>query len=161
MRFSIRWMLALVAYVALVTTAIATGSYLLADVVWGLTLVAVCYAMVVAWVDRGRRQAMAVGFVIMAALHVAGLYVVPNRVPAARAFVATGYYLSDSDGEVYVYEMTRPGTYQIAPGGQSTLRVANAIVTLVAGVVGCFVGRAAYRGQSRSDAPGVRSADER
>jgi hypothetical protein len=143
MRFSIRWLLAGVAYVALVTAAVAAGSSVLVDVVWGVTLVAVCYAVVVACVGRGRRQAIAIGFVIMAMLHILGMYLLPSRVPAMRLISAIGY--SVFDGEAYEPDPASPGAYRAVPGLRTATRTANAVATLAVGLVGCLVGGLAYR----------------
>ena len=111
MRFSIRWLLAATAYVALATAAIATGNVLLTDVVWAVTLLAVCFAIVVVCVARRQRQAMALGFVVLATAHLAGLYLMPNRVPAMRLISVAGYIVNDT-GTIYEIDPAKPGAYR-------------------------------------------------
>ena len=69
-----RWMMAVTAYIALLAATVGTGSQILIDIVWGATFVAICYAVVVAVVDRGKPQAMAVGFIALAAVHIICIY---------------------------------------------------------------------------------------
>jgi hypothetical protein len=143
MRFSIRWMLAGTAFVALVTAAIASQSNLLVDLVWAVVLLAVVYAMVLACSPDKQRQAIAIGFVSVAVMYAACLYFFPSHAPTTHALKAAGYILSK--GQVYevVSEasgQTRVRTYKV----QLAVSAANAVVTLVAGLAGGIVGAVAY-----------------
>jgi hypothetical protein len=145
MRFSIRWMLAAVTFVALVTAAIASQSYLLVDLVWAVVLLAVVYAIVLAWSPNKQRQAIAIGFVSVAVMHAACLYFLPSHAPTTHALRAAGYILSK--GQVYeVNSDEGPGEphWIRASQVQVAVRTANAVVTLVAGLAGSLVGAAAY-----------------
>jgi hypothetical protein len=75
-------MLAATAYVALVAAAIGTRNAILSEVVWAVPLLAICYAVVVAAIHPGRRRAMAVGFVALAAIYLACVYFAPTKTPA-------------------------------------------------------------------------------
>jgi hypothetical protein len=134
--------------VALTTAAIATGSYLLADVAWALSWLALCYAVVVACIARQQRQAIALGFITLFTANLVGLYLVPNRAPVMRLFTAAGY-LVGSSGDIYEPDPASAGSFRSAQGMEPTIRTANAIGSLAVGLVGCLVGRLAYRHTSR------------
>jgi hypothetical protein len=145
MQFSIRWMLAGTAFVALVTAAIATQSYLLVDLLWAVILLAVVYAIVLAWNPSRKRQAIAIGFVAVAVTHAACLYFLPSHAPTTHALRAAGYILSR--GQVYEVDSDAgPGepNWVRANKMQVAVSAANAVVTLLAGLAGGLVGAAAY-----------------
>src|SRR5262245_11032934 len=101
MRFSIRWLLLIMAYVALLAATVGTQNRFLVDLVWMLTLLAFCYMVVAALLQRGKRQAMAIGFVVLAATHVVCLYLVPFTTPAVRFYQALGYTVDMSSNQIY------------------------------------------------------------
>jgi hypothetical protein len=144
MRFSLRWLMVSMAYVAVATTAIATGSDLLADLISALSLLAVSYAIVVACIATRQRQAIAVGFLTLAIAHLVGLYLIPDRVPAMRLLNSAGYMVS-SKGDIYEHDPTRPGAVRTIQGMTAVVRTANAIGTLATGLIGCLIGGLAYR----------------
>jgi hypothetical protein len=143
MRFSLRWLFITVAYVAVATTALATKSGLLADLVWGVSWLAISFAVVVACVGRQQQQAIAVGFLTLAAANVAGLYLVPDRTPAMRLLSAAGYIVT-SEGEVYEPNPGYPGQVHFPVGLRAQVSTVNAVGTLAIGLIGCLVGRIAY-----------------
>src|ERR671918_95405 len=102
MRFSLRWLLAATAYVALFSAAIATRNELLADLLWAVSMLAWIYAGVVACIARQQRQAIAIGFVLAATMYAIGLYLIPGRVSLAWVFSFAGYTVVEG-GEVYVH----------------------------------------------------------
>jgi len=140
------------AYVALLAAAIGTSSAFLVDVVWVVTLVAICYAIVVAVVERGKRQAMAVGFVALAAVHIVCIYLMPNSLPSVRLLTATGYKTNVNTGTVW-YEEALPQPQRV---GSMVVRVRevsaivpelrgmNGVMTLVAGFLGSAIGALAF-----------------
>ena len=69
-----RWMMAVTAYIALLAATVGTGSQILIDVVWAVTLVAICYAIVVAVVERGKQPTNAVGVIARATPHIVCKY---------------------------------------------------------------------------------------
>src|SRR6476620_11360185 len=91
MRFSMRWLMAGMAYIALLAAAVGTRALVFMDLVWCVTLLAVCYATVVAIIDRGKRQAMAIGFVALSSIYILGSYVHPESTPAMWLYHAAGY----------------------------------------------------------------------
>ena len=150
-RFSIKWLLGIAAYVALGAAAIGSDSALLADATWAATFLAFTYAVVVACVATNRRRAVAMGFAIVAAANFACLYVAPDRLPAARVLPAFGYLLT-ADG-ILVVESDRPSgsaggrlrSFRGATSGKQVFRTANALGTMLAGLVGCAIGAIAYK----------------
>jgi len=158
MRFSTRWLLIVTAYVALLAGTVGTQSPFLVDAVWAVTILAFCYAVVVAFIDRGKRQAMAIGFVALAATHVICLYLVPIETPAARFYQALGYTVDPSINLIYEPpDSTLGATSSRGTRGNSRyqivkrlpdLRTSSGVVTLVAGFVGCWIGALAYKQRS-------------
>ena len=146
-----RWMMAVTAYIAFLAAAIGTRKLVIMDLVWCVTLTAICYAIVVAVIDRGRRQAMAVGFLAFSAIHVVASYMHPESTPGTWLYRAAGYTVDS--GEVYKAILATSGganSYRTvrlteAKGLVPHPRVANAVVTLVAGLIGCLIGALAYK----------------
>jgi hypothetical protein len=147
MRFSIRSLFAATAYLALATAAIATGSELLADLIWAISILTICFAFVLACIARKQKQAIALGFALLASAHVVGLYWFPARLPSMRLFSALGYIVYDT-GEVFEIDPTTPparGAYREVKGIEPAIQTANAIGALAAGLIGCLIGQLAYR----------------
>ena len=142
MQFSLRLVLLLTAYVALVVAAFASGSIWTADLVWVATVLAIAYTSVVAFVSRGKRQAMALGFVILSLACITSLRLEPSRTLAVQAFSMTGYQLT-TKGQVYVD--TGQGTVRLVQSLSAGARALDAASTLAAGFIGCGLGALAYR----------------
>jgi hypothetical protein len=157
MRFSIRWLLAVTAYLALLAATIGTTIDFLVDLLWAVPILAFCYATMVACIDRGKRQAMAIGFVALSAAYVVCMYLAPTNVPAMRLYSAAGYVVS-SDGEVYevtggattVGEPRLSRAFRRAQGLIPSVRTSNAVATLVVGLIGCYIGLLAYKNANRA-----------
>jgi hypothetical protein len=122
MRFSLRWLFAATAYIALVAAAFGTGKAWLVDVVWSV----------------------AIGFVVFTTAYLIGWQFSPNQVPVTLGFRAAGYVIG-SNGDVYERDPANPGAYRTAVNAASAVGIANAVGTLAAGLIGCLVGRLAYR----------------
>jgi hypothetical protein len=154
MRFSLKWLLGVTAYVALVAGAIGSGKGVFADGVWGISFLLLTYAAVTACNPHSERQAAAIGFTIVAAAHVVGMWLIPDRLPASHFFSALGYGVTPN-GEVFVAVFqpiaNQPGqvTYRHMPAGWVMVRTANAVGTMLAGLVGCAIGALAYRNSRR------------
>src|SRR4051794_20671011 len=112
MRFSLRWLLAATAYVAVLIGAIGTQSYLLTDLLWYVALFAFCYATIVTVVSQGKRRAMAIGFLVLSSSHLICSYSVPGYLPFARVYGLCGYYVQ-RDGMIYEPAQTTAG--RVAP----------------------------------------------
>jgi hypothetical protein len=161
MRYNLRIVLAAMAFIALAAAAIGTDSYLLADMTVGATVLMWCYALVVALAaGPGRRRGVAWGFVILFAVHAAGVYLVPNRVLSGRAVELVGYDVS-SNGMLIVEDRpafaNNPRFVGLSPMNfRSTvhanwLRPVHALATVAAGLVGCAMGYWAFRTAARSN----------
>jgi hypothetical protein len=155
MRLSLKWLLAATAYVALVAGAIGSGSGVFSDAVWAVSFLVLAYAAVTACNPQSERQAAAIGFSIVATAHVVGLWFLADRLPAAHFFSLIGYSVS-GDGDVYVRVFqpieNEPSqvTYRRVPIDRAVVRTANAIATMIAGLVGCAIGALAYRHVGRT-----------
>jgi hypothetical protein len=143
MRFSIRWALAVTTYAALVAAAMGTYSEFLFELIWAVGISTFCYVFVVAIAGRGRRQALAAGFVVMFAIHCYFALFDANRSPVNWLYLPAGYYVSSGA----VYEVpTGPVTQaKFADTWFWNVRVVYAAATLLAGFVGCGIGALAWR----------------
>jgi hypothetical protein len=144
MRFSLKWLLVAVTYVAVAGAAFASHNShnsLLVAALWVVAELAVCFAALVAIFGRGERRAMALGFVLVFAVHlVIQLYFI-ELTPTRQILGALGYEVR-SDGIVC----------ELLPGVQSTFvirvnlaRAGEAVASLVAGLVGGALGAMAFR----------------
>jgi hypothetical protein len=91
MRFSLKWILAAMAYMALAAAALTQGTWVYADLLWAISLLVVVYAGLVTAFARGRRQITAAGFVVASlcfcvCLNVGG----GDAVPTMRLLTAAG-----------------------------------------------------------------------
>lgn len=84
MRFSLKWSLAAMAYVALAAAAFNQGTSVYGDVLWFATCVAFEYAAVLTCFARDARRTNAGGFVILASCYLLCLGVTPQSVPTER-----------------------------------------------------------------------------
>jgi hypothetical protein len=141
MRYSLRWLLLAMAYVALVAAAIGATGSMFVDILWIVWIVSLCYAFVVMCVGKDRRRAMAVGFVALSAAHAACIYLFPYHVPVMHVVSGLGYAFG---GDGAIYEHVSAGRVRIAPGITNATHIANAVVTLAVGMIGCGIGALAY-----------------
>lgn len=152
MQFSIRLILLVTAYVALVVAAFASGRDWVADLAWVSTVMAMTYAALVAFVfvARDRRQVMALGFVILSLAYLVSLYIQPNRTLTAQVYTSAGYNFT-SNG--HVFRTLEPGVVKSVTGVRAGARAIDAASTLAAGFIGCGLGALAYRqgGDRRKD----------
>jgi hypothetical protein len=90
MRFSLKWILAGVAYVAVAAAAFSQQTWVYADVLWAIGLLAVLYGALLAFLARGRRQAAAIGFVVGSLAFAACVFAGSSSVPTLRLLTAAG-----------------------------------------------------------------------
>ena len=90
MRFSLKWIMAGMAYVAIAAAALGTGKWYFADVLWPLTLVAVIYAILLAVFASGQRRLAAAGFVVGCGCFLICVTFGNDAVPTERLLVAAG-----------------------------------------------------------------------
>lgn len=144
MQFSLKWALAVTAYVAFAAAAFRFESELFADaVLWGVAILACCYAVIVVVIERGRPQAKAIGFAVVFAGYMICLWAVPSRVPSSRLLKAAGYEVTEA-GMVYTLVADQQGSASVvvlAAAAQS----AHAIAALVAGLTGSLFGLIAFQ----------------
>jgi hypothetical protein len=150
MRFSLRLLFGLTAYCALVAAALVTDKGWLVDVVWIVTVLALCYAIAASFIWTARRRAAAVGFVVFASAYLIGWQFFPDRVPVMIGIRAVGYVVSEH-GDVYEFNTGRRGASLYAHHMNSPIRVANAIAVLITGFAGSILARRAYESARDSD----------
>ena len=151
MRYSMKWILAAMVYVAIAAAAFSQPGWVYADLLWAATFLAFSYAIIVAWLVPGVARARAGGFVIVAACFVASLHLSPVDVPARRVLEAIRVMLpADSVDR----EPTTVSEWMASPRRESRgtqIRSADTVATMLSGLVGCLLGSLAYN-RARRDA---------
>jgi hypothetical protein len=94
MRFSMKWALAAMAYVAVAAAAFSRQTWVFADLLWAASLLAVVFATLVAAFARGRRQVAAAGFVVASGCFLLCMAFDQNAVPTNRMLAGAGIYAS-------------------------------------------------------------------
>ena len=144
MRYSMKWILAAMVYVAVAAAAFSHPGWFYADLLWAATFLAFSYAIIVAWLVPGEARARAGGFVIVAACFVACLHLSPIDVPARRILAAIhSMFPADSASR----EPTTVSEWMASPSrvSRSTqIRSADTVATMLSGLVGCLLGSLAY-----------------
>jgi hypothetical protein len=88
MQFSMKWVLLGMAYVAVAAAAFSQGHWIYADLLWGATFLAVCFAILIIGMSTGVRRAAAAGFTLFALAFALCLQVAPGTVPTKRILSA-------------------------------------------------------------------------
>jgi hypothetical protein len=83
-RFSMKWLLAGMVYVALTAAALTQPGWAWADALWVVSFLAICYAGLLAIYAAGARRARAVGFLTGSLALVAAMHFAPQSVPVGR-----------------------------------------------------------------------------
>jgi hypothetical protein len=161
MRFSLKWALALTAYVAFAAATFSTPNYAFILALWAMSLMAACYASLVALAATGRLRIVAAGFAIASAiaifflaLQAAGRYRMPWR-QLAESQLKIGGSLQSIEGYQRMLRPMRadpnnPNYVTNLPRIESDLRLAlrlqsaNALSVVVAGTIGAILGAVAY-----------------
>jgi hypothetical protein len=89
-RFSIKWALAAIAYVALAAAALTQTGWAYASLLWFAAFAAFVYAVLLACYARGRRQARAVGFALGALSLAACVHIAPANVATDQLLRSVG-----------------------------------------------------------------------
>jgi hypothetical protein len=89
MQFSMKWVLLGMAYVAVAAAAFSQGHWVYADLLWGATFLAVCFAVLTIGMSTGVQRAAAAGFALFALAFALCLQVAPGAVPTKRILSAT------------------------------------------------------------------------
>jgi hypothetical protein len=148
--FSLKALLAAMAYVALAAAAISTKSWPLAVSVSVFSILAFCYAVFVglAWDER---RGVALGFILLFAANAWAVLLAPRYLPSSQLLHALGYNVSAkgavlvADAGPTVSAMYPPPAF-IRPAVELTpiIRTANAAGTMGAGLLGCLLGAVAF-----------------
>ena len=97
MRFSLKWILAGMAYAAVAAAAFSQQTWVYADVLWAASLLAIVFAAILASFARGRRQVAAAGFVFASACFLLCLiFGDAGSVPTTRLLWAAGVGSGDN-----------------------------------------------------------------
>ena len=92
MRFSMKWILGGMAYVAVAAAAFSRQTWVFADLLWTASLLAVVFAALMALFARGRRQVAAAGFVVASGCFLLCIMFDHNAEPTNRLLAAAGIY---------------------------------------------------------------------
>lgn len=184
MRYSLKWGLLGMAYVALAAAAFGQGHWAYADLLWLATFGAICLAMLIAIFGTGARRAGGVGFVLFALALAICMQFAPDSIPTRRIFLAAelSSYASAQPANPYPqYRVALPATPSapvlptnqpyyypppqvvmaaqpvpvafpsgmVEPPINTKLRAANSLGVMLAGIVGCWLGIAAFRRQQK------------
>lgn len=90
MRFSLKWILFGMAYVALAAAALTQDHWAYADLLWLATFLAICWAIVTAIFSNGSRRAAAIGFSLFASGFAICSQVAEQSIPTRRILLAAG-----------------------------------------------------------------------
>jgi hypothetical protein len=82
MRFSLKWLLAVMAYVALAVVALDSQQPYLGYALWLATLGTIVYALTLAFLADGARKGMAIGFVASAICYALGMQLAGVYMPS-------------------------------------------------------------------------------
>jgi hypothetical protein len=74
MRFSLKWILAGMAYVAIVAAAYGSGLWVYADALVAFTILAIAYSALLVVFARGKRRIVASGFLLVSLRFVGWAY---------------------------------------------------------------------------------------
>lgn len=184
MRYSLKWGLLGMAYVALAGAAFGQGHWAYADLLWLATFGAICLAMLIAIFGTGARRAGGVGFALFALALAMCMQFAPDSIPTRRMFLAAelrslaaaeasapyAQYRVDAPGTLvppvatgYPAPYYAPTTIALAqppvavafPSGVveapifTKMRAANSLGVMFTGIVGCWLGIAAFRRQQK------------
>ena len=183
MRFSLKWGLFGMAYVALAAAAFSQGHWVYADLLWCVTFLAICYALLIAATAPGATRVVAAGFAIFALAFALCAQFAGETTPTRRLLLVAGVdewtsyppmTASGSSpwslqvataGQAYSYPMpASPTSPQVAVGTiavqpalpftisppiempfTSKLRAANAVGSMLLGLIGACLATVAYR----------------
>ena len=151
MRYSMKWILAAMVYVAIAAAAFSQPGWVYADLLWLATFLAFSYAIIVAWLIPGAARARAGGFVIVAACFVTCLHLSPVDVPARRILAAihSVFPADPASREPSTVSEWMAASSRVSRSTQ--IRSADTVATMLSGLVGCLLGSLAYN-RARRDA---------
>ena len=136
MRYSLKWILGVMAYVALAAAAFGQPGRLGPDIMWCITILATAFAAAIVVCGRGPRRAAAIGFVV-ASISFAALVLFSVDLPGHDGH--SGFYPVDN-----LFLTLKINWVAYDPNTILRLRTANAVAPLVFGIVGALVGLVAF-----------------
>jgi hypothetical protein len=179
--FSLAWVLLGTAYIAVGCAAFVLGSDTCAELLWLLTVVAACHSLLATCLFRGAPQAAAMGFFVCWMAYVACVMYAPSRTTARRILTLAGFgEAASTTTEMERYQARIRGLdadsrrhdpanrarydalyfkYEMALGIRPEIAAANAIGSILAGLIGRVLGTAVYR-QSHKDQQVTESSPE-
>ena len=143
MQFSLKRILALMMYVAIVAAAFTRPAWLYADVLWALSLLTNVYAATLAVFAPGRQKAAAIGFVLASVGF--AVFALANMNFAAQLGHG-GFFPIEDFFFVIGIDANSPDPHTIL-----RLRMATAVATMVSGLIGSLLGLMAFRAARRVD----------
>jgi hypothetical protein len=155
-RFSLKWILAGMVYVAIAATAVARGQWYLADLALALTFAMLSFVALMAIYTRGKRQACALGFLVGCAYFLGYLEFSSQSSLTFRWLRACGLDNSgpmtppaalsaDDPFGAPTPQIVQPDPQTAVEQLDARLRAANAVATLAFGLTGSLVGLMAFR----------------
>ena len=125
MRFSLKWILAAVVYVAIAAAAFSQQSWVYADILWAMSLLAIVFAALLAFLARGKGRVMAAGFLAASVCYLACLAFGQTNgsdvIPTTRLLIASGYDPNSAFRPATIYPLAGTNTWQAAPMVSGTL----------------------------------------
>jgi hypothetical protein len=120
MRFSMKWVLLGMAYVAVAAAAFSQGHWVYADLLWLSTFLAICYAVLTAATSNGVKRAIAAGFAIFALAFALCAQFADGTTPTRRLLLAAGVEEWTSfPPQISSPSTSSPWTLQVTSNGQS------------------------------------------
>lgn len=145
MRFSLKWLLAVMAYVALVVVAVGSHSLHFAHALWLISFGAIVYAFALATAARGAARTSAIAFLAGSVIYLAVLWTVSDS-------LLPSHELARFLHEVSVQRRKANAAVTGVPASQANVLNAyvagwalNAMSTLLAGLLGAALGALAAR----------------
>jgi hypothetical protein len=156
MRFSLKWLLAVMAYVALAIVAVCSHSLHFAHALWLISFAAVVYAFALATAVPGAARTSAIGFLAGAVIYLAVLWTLPDSVLPSYELAE---FLQHASFNRRLAEANAAGR-SISRNDYVNAHVAgwalNAASTLLAGLIGAALGALAARQVKPIRIPGDR-----
>lgn len=120
-RFSLKWILAAMVYAAIAAAAFSQETWVYADILCAVSLLALGYAVMLIIYARGERQAAAAGFAVFMVLLAACLLMAPQSVPSYRILAAAG--VGQTPNTPVPLAALQPAATWVTPASPSTLSV--------------------------------------
>jgi hypothetical protein len=183
MRFSLRWLLAAAVYVAVAAAALSQKPALYGEILWGMTLLALSFAALLAIFMRGEGRIIATGFVLAGASFLGhAMIALTYSSASARVLMAVGYDPSgmafpitaaidstpapadSASGDTFSADIFGSAAVQPTLQGvtvvslEQYIRAGNAIGAVLMGLLGASVGMVAARVVAASEKAGNASA---